>query len=74
MLRSHLEQLPIPVVEHQKQEQVITLVNKLLTATDDTIILSTYNILDQLVAELFGLSEMEYEIICSSQEVQNLFL
>ena len=74
VLRSHLEQLPIPVVEHQKQEQVITLVNKLLTATDDTIILSTYNILDQLVAELFGLSEMEYEIICSSQEVQNLFL
>ena len=74
VLRSHLEQLPIPVVEKKQQEQVIELVNLLLTATNDRELLSTYNTLDELVADLFGLNEKEYEIILSSQEGQNLFL
>lgn len=74
VLRSHLEQLPIPMVAKKQQEQVIEFVNLLLTATNDRELLSTYNTLDDLVADLFGLSEKEYELILSSQEGQNLFL
>ena len=74
VLRSHLEQLPIPMVAKNQQEQVIELVNLLLTATNDRELLSTYNTLDELVADLFGLNEKEYEIILSSQEGQNLFI
>lgn len=74
VLRSHLEQLPIPIADKKQQEQIIKLVNQLLITVDDAANLSTYNILDQLVAELFGLTEREYELILLSQKDQNLFI
>lgn len=66
VLRSHMEQIPIPVISSVQQEQIITLVNALLSETDDTRFLTQYEELDTLIARLFELTEEEYHIICQA--------
>lgn len=66
ILRSHIEQLPIPIVDFAVQEKIIAMVNTLLQETDDTSFLAHYNKLEQTIIPLFGLNSNEYEIICNS--------
>ena len=67
VLRSHIEQIPIPIADTQKQKDIIQLVNTLLTENSERNRQTYYNHLDKIIAELFELTEEEYQtIFCSS--------
>ncbi len=64
VLRSHLEQIPIPMVEKEKQQDIISYVDRLLELKDnDPACQLIYKTLDQKIAELYQLSKEEYELI-----------
>lgn len=63
VLRSHIEQIPIPVVEKEIQEELIPIVDKLISPAADWDTVSDYEILDEKIAEIYGLSGKEYEVL-----------
>ncbi len=72
VLRSHIEQIPIPAIEMQKQETVIRIVDSILTATDQHEMTKAYDALDQIIAKHYGLDKTEYQCILASVEKENL--
>lgn len=72
VLRSHLEWLPIPVVGEKEQCRIITLVDRLLLATDQMA--DTYEELDQLIMDLYQLNLKEQQLIRDFLARRNLFL
>lgn len=66
VLRSHIEQISIPVIDSTAQTEIIRIVNQLLSKKNDTEFLAQYEKLDKIIAALFGLTEEEYQIICES--------
>ena len=73
-MRSHIEQIPIPTANEKEQEHILTIVEKILTASDTNMIQNWYERLDRMVAQLYGLTMEEYNIIKASTEGENLFL
>lgn len=65
VLRSHIEQIPIPVIDSAAQMEIIRIVNRLLSEKNDAEFLAQYEKLDKLIAALFRLTEEEYQIICA---------
>ena len=66
ILRSHLEQIPIPVADEETQREIVKLVDKLMILEDATQeFKETYYLLDLKIAELFSLTQSEFEIICN---------
>lgn len=66
VLRSHLEQLPIPLANEQTQEEIVELVDSLMESKETSGEYNkTFARLDRKVAELFGLTTEEFEIIAS---------
>lgn len=63
VLRSHLEQIPIPYPSDAQQQKVIALVDLLLTTKSDDSFQQTYQLLDQIIASLYTLTESQYETI-----------
>lgn len=74
VLRSHIEQIPIPYIEKEQQEEFLKYVEVLLTAPDDDRIIKTYDELDLKISALYGLTDDEYSIIKDSMNGENLFL
>jgi len=74
VLRSHIEQIPIPKAKKEAQESILEMVDALLAASDAAMIRIYYERLDGIIAQLYGLSEEEYRIIKASMEEENLFL
>lgn len=74
VLRSHIEQIPIPFIEMGEQEEIIRLVEELLDTMEENSILNLYNEIDYKIAGLFGLNKKEYGIIQTSVKGENLFL
>ena len=74
VLRSHLEQLPIPVVSVKAQEKVTALVDTIIDSSDTEEIKRIYDEIDCCIAEYFSLSKKEYGIILSTYDGKNLFL
>lgn len=72
VLRSHIEQIPIPAIEMQEQETVIRIVDSILTATDQHEMTKAYDALDQIIAKHYGLDKTEYQCILASVEKENL--
>ena len=66
VLRSHIEQIPIPVIDSVRQKEIIGLVDALLNETDNDTFQTQYDKLDKIIAELFELTDKEYQIICLS--------
>jgi len=67
VLRSHLEQIPIPLVDEETQRDIVQLVDKLMILNESSLeFQETYARLDLKVAELFSLSQEEYTIITNS--------
>lgn len=66
VLRSHLEQIPIPMADEATQKELVKLVDRLM-ALDESMpeYQETYNLLDCCIAELFSLTQSEFEIIRS---------
>jgi len=74
VLRSHIEQIPIPVLDEKEQERIIRKVDSLLDATDESFIIEQYDAIDAEVAGIFKLSDSEYQLIRTSMNEANLFL
>ena len=74
ILRSHIEKIPIPIATKKQQQALLAYVETLLTAKDADTIYATYDKLDTEIANLYNLSDTEYQIIKNNLEGQNLFL
>lgn len=74
VLRSHIEQIPIPEIKKEQQEDILTDVEHLLAAREPDAILRLYNQIDRKIADLYGLTSGEYDMILRSMEGINLFL
>ena len=58
VLRSHIEQIPIPIVEHKIQFEIEVLVDEIIHADDDNY-QEKCDILDLKICKLYGLSDEE---------------
>lgn len=74
ILRSHIEQIPIPKAEKQVQNKIIDMVDSILKTSVEKVIRELYDSLDSEIADLYGLSYNEYQTIKSAVEGDNLFL
>ncbi|MCM1264765.1 MAG: N-6 DNA methylase [Candidatus Gastranaerophilales bacterium] len=74
ILRSHIEQIPIPKCSQNKQKSIIQIVDELLKENNTQKRLELYNKIDIEVSKLYKLKTSEYEIIKQSLENKNLFL
>lgn len=66
VLRSHVEQIPIPVIGKEKQEGIIRIVDKLIVSGADEDAAEYFEALDVKIAEIFGFSKKEYGIVKES--------
>ena len=56
MLRSYIEQIPIPKATTSEQNEIIKLVNKIMTSNDKEVIERMYNEIDELIFDLYLLN------------------
>lgn len=64
VLRSYLEQLPIPVVSPVMQQDIILLAEQIMSASDLEVRKQHYKEADKKIASAYGLTEAEYVKIC----------
>ena len=57
VLRSYLEQLPIPMADHADQKRITGLVDRLLETKDRNCAESIKAEIDREIAELYGISQ-----------------
>ena len=66
VLRSHLEQIPIPLADAETQKEIVELVDRLMELKEATQkYKETYTLLDHRIAELFSITQEEFKIICN---------
>ena len=63
VLRSHIESIPIPVCEHNLQQQIIEYVDKVCETEDGKDYKKLCHQIDLFVAKLYNLSMDEYELV-----------
>ena len=61
VLRSHLEQIPIPIADDRKQKEIIAYVEKIIKAKKPQKEIE--KTLDKKISELYGLTGDEYQMI-----------
>jgi hypothetical protein len=61
VLRSHLEQIPIPNVDDNKQKEHIALANDIIAGADPKK--EKEKLLDKKISDLYGLSTEEYQML-----------
>lgn len=74
VLRSHIENIPIPIVNEKTQDQIITITDKLISGLEIHEAEKVYNILDMLISRIFNLNPEEIEIIRKAVDGENKFL
>ena len=74
VLRSHIEHLPIPVIDQQEQRCIIAYVESIIKAQEDSVIMDLYEKIDRMIARIYNISDNEYLIIKASMAEENLFL
>lgn len=74
ILRSHIEQIPIPEIGKKQQEDLLYYVNALIDVQPNSKTSKIYDELDYKIADIYGLSQREYKIILQSMNGENLFL
>ena len=74
ILRSHIEQIPIPVAEKEQQKNIIQLVNTLLVPACEADAVRNFEQLDLEMANIFRLTSAEYAVIKEALINENLFL
>lgn len=72
LLRSHIEQIPIPVVPMDVQVSVIRKVDRIMNSSENTS--GLYKDLDSDIMELYGLSTNHSDVIKNALRGKNLFL
>ena len=73
VLRAHIESIPIPFVDEGKQKELIEQADRLIR-DEETDRESIYNSLDEMIFDIFDLTETERKRIRSSVENYNRFL
>lgn len=66
MLRSYIEQLPIPKISTNEQQPIIDLVNKIMTSQSQEVTNKIYNEIDELVFNLYSLNSQQINYIKNS--------
>ena len=74
VLRSHIEQLPIPMIGQEEQRRIIAYTESIIEAQDDSMIVDLYEKIDNMIAHIYNISDDEYSIIKASMIDENLFL
>ena len=74
VLRSHIENIPIPKVDESTQDSIITLTEKLISGLEILEAAKVYDELDILVSQVFNLNSDEFEIIKKAVDGENKFL
>lgn len=74
VLRSHIENIPIPIIDNDIQQQLISIVDLLIKGQSLEDAEKLYNEIDLIICELFNLSSDEQKIIKSSVDAENKFL
>lgn len=72
LLRSHIEQMPIPVVPMDVQDLIIKKVDRIMNSSEN--ISGLYEDLDSDIMELYGLSTLQVLTIKKTLETKNTFL
>jgi predicted RNA methylase len=72
VLRSHIEQIPIPRPSDDEQKHIVSLANKLIDA--ESCNKDAYDEIDDCVMALYGLTHAQKDVIKKSVAKRNLFL
>lgn len=72
LLRSHIEQMPIPFVSREIQSMIIKKVDQIMNSRED--ISGLYRELDSEIMNIFSLSAKQQDIIHTALSRKNLFL
>jgi len=72
VLRSHIEQIPIPMITPEEEAQVVSMVNHIIDGVENPSM--AYDELDDYIMSLYGLSGRAQQIIIDSLANRNLFL
>ena len=72
LLRSHIEQIPIPVVSTETQTTIIEKVDHIMNSTEN--ICGLYSELDNIIMDLYHLEPKDREIIEIALSGKNLFI
>ena len=65
VLRSHLEQIPIPIADEKAQREIVAMVDTLINAEETSKkYVETYKLLDRKIADIYGLDAEAYSLIC----------
>ncbi|MDL2289544.1 N-6 DNA methylase [Clostridia bacterium OttesenSCG-928-F22] len=72
LLRSHIEQIPIPAIDERAQREIIAKVDQLLER--DASIIGLYDELDETIMGLYGLAAEERAIIYKTVTQKNEFI
>ena len=74
VLRSHIENIPIPTVDESTQDNIIILTEKLISGLELPEAEKVYDELDILVSQVFNLNPGDLEIIKKAVDGENKFL
>ena len=74
VLRSHIENIPIPKVDEPAQDSIIALTEKLISGLEKLEAIKVYDKLDFLISQIFNLNSEEFEIIKKAVDGENKFL
>ena len=74
VLRSHIENIPLPMVSSEIQDEIIKLVDRFIENDINTPLLDLYDELDEKICALFHLSMEEQSIIKNAIDGENKFL
>ena len=74
VLRSHIENIPIPAADTKTQDEMISIVDHLIQGQDRACATELYDKLDTMIFELFHLSAKEQQTIKDAVDSDNKFL
>lgn len=74
VLRSHIENIPIPIIDEDRQNNIIELVDSLINGLPLEKAQTTYDVLDQLIFNVFNLNQTEQEIVKKAVDDATKFL
>jgi hypothetical protein len=74
VLRSHIENIPIPLADEATQNKIIEVTDKLIAGLELKEAEAVYDELDSLISEVFNLNLSETDIIKKAVDGENKFL
>lgn len=74
VLRSHIENIPIPIVNERAQDKIIAITDLLIKGQNNNTVMELYDQLDNMIFELFHLSPDDQQTIKLAVDGDNKFL